>query len=117
MATWSALSGGIWVTGRRVVAARCRQRWRVFRRFRTFLLRLDAIEHRPLQMQGDTRGRAATAPPPLLADRRKCIVYGRGIPYGERLHASRESALWQRRNARNCVHGPSPPSPRVYLSL
>src|SRR5438128_6532186 len=34
----------------------------------------------------------------LLADRRKCIVYGRGIPYGERLHASRESAPWQRRN-------------------
>src|SRR5262245_16115663 len=62
-------------------------------------------------------GRAATAPPLLLADRRKCIVYCRGIPYGERLHASRESAPWQRRNAQHGVHSTSRPPRRVCLSF
>ena len=152
MATWSALSGGIWDSGRRVVAGRCRQRWRVFRRFRTFLLRLDAIGHRPLQgshssltcpacpchrlakvghglhgrprtrqspssCRDDTLGHAAKAHPPLLADTRRRIVYCRGIPYGERLQASRESAPWQRRNAKHGVNCPSRPSPRVVRSL
>src|SRR5215475_745264 len=49
MATWLAFSGGIWVKGRRVVAERCRQRWRAFCRFLTFLLRLDAMGKSPLQ--------------------------------------------------------------------
>src|SRR5919108_5129528 len=40
MATWLALSGGIWVKGRRVVACCCRRRWRACCRFWA-LLRLD----------------------------------------------------------------------------
>src|SRR5215510_3411695 len=124
MATWSAFSGGIWDRGRRVVAARCRQRWRAFRRFCTFLLRLDAIGYPPLQglhssltclacprhrlarvchdlpghprtcqspssCRDDPRGGSVKAHPSLLADTRRRIVYGRGIPYGERHHVSK----------------------------
>src|SRR5215467_6154158 len=40
MATWLALSGGIWVKGRRVVACCCRRRWRACCRFWA-LFRLD----------------------------------------------------------------------------
>src|SRR6266571_7218824 len=40
MATWLALSGGIWVTGRRVLAWCCRRRWRACCRFWA-LFRLD----------------------------------------------------------------------------
>src|SRR5262247_2193073 len=129
MATWLALSGGIWVKGRRVVECCCRRCWRACCRFWA-LLRLDFfIVTRLLKgsivlaipqvstlprshgqgentwhglrssmgissCRDDTRGRAAKAPPSLLADRRRRIVYGRGIPYGERPHTSRGSALW-----------------------
>src|SRR5262249_28778755 len=64
----------------------------------------------------DTLGRAAQAYPPFLADRRKCIVYGRGIPYGERLHAFKESAPWQPRNALHSVNHPSRLTHHVFLS-
>src|SRR4030095_11988183 len=52
----------------------------------------------PSSCRDDTRGHAAKAQPPLLADTRRRIVYCRGIPYGERPHTSRGSALWQPRN-------------------
>src|SRR5215510_13505549 len=65
----------------------------------------------------DTLGRAAKTRPPLLADRRRRIVYGRGIPYSERLHASRESALWHPRNAQHGVNRPTCLTHRVCVIL
>src|SRR4029450_2431044 len=56
----------------------------------------------------DTLGCSAKAHPPLLADRRRRIVYCRGIPYGERHHACKESAPWQARNAQHGIHSASP---------
>src|SRR5215831_7207883 len=144
MATWLALSGGIWVKGRRVVAACCRF-WALFRLdffIVTRLLKGSIVLAIPLvsmlprahgqgeytwhglrssmgisSCRDDTLGRAAKAHPPLLADRRRRIVYGRGIPYGERPHAFKESAPWQARNVQHGVHSASCPPHRVYLSL
>src|SRR4030095_9890433 len=114
MATWLALSGGIWGKGRRVVACCCRRRWRAcccfWALFRldffivTHLLKGSLVRATPLvstlprspghgeyawhglrssmglsSCREDTRGHAAKAHP-LLADTRRRIVYGRGIP-------------------------------------
>src|SRR5215510_2689552 len=110
MATWLALSGGIWVKGRRVLACCCRRCWRACCRFWalsrldffivTRLLKGSIVLAIPLvsmlprshgqgeytwhglrssmgisSCRDDPLGPSAKAPPPLLADRRKCIVY------------------------------------------
>jgi len=49
-------------------------------------------------------------------DKGDAIVYCRGIPYGERLHAFKESAPWQPRNAQHGVNSTSCPPDRVCLS-
>src|SRR2546429_8254079 len=113
MATWSAFSGGIWVTGRRVLACCCRRRWRACCRFWA-LVRLDFfIVTRLLQgsrlldtesirgmvsgaawayrhawmIRLDRTGRQTLA---HLDDKGDAILYRRGMEYRARHHASRE---------------------------
>src|SRR5712671_2451728 len=93
MATWSAFSGGIWVTGRRVLRGCCRRRWRVCCRFWA-LFRLDFFIVTRLLKGSIARamplvrtGRQTSA---QLDDKGDAIVYRRSMPYRDKHHVFRE---------------------------